>query len=48
MKTRVISAIVVLAIFIPLAILGGIWFKLAMTLIAVLGMKEFLNLPNKG
>lgn len=45
MKKRVISAAVVLAIFIPLVIIGGIWFKLAACLIAVLGLKEFLKLP---
>lgn len=45
MKKRVISAIVALAIFIPLIILGGMWFKIAATVLAVLGMREFLNLP---
>ena len=44
MKKRVISAIVALAIFIPLIILGGMWFKVAATVLAVLGMREFLNL----
>lgn len=44
MKKRVISAIVALAIFIPLIILGGMWFKVAATILAVLGMREFLNL----
>src|SRR5574344_157808 len=48
MKQRVISAIVALAIFIPLIILGGIWFKVAVCVVAVLGLKEFLNLPGKG
>ncbi len=45
MKKRVISAIVALAIFIPLIILGGIYFKIAICILAVLGMREFLNLP---
>lgn len=44
MKKRVISAIVALVIFIPLIILGGMWFKVAATILAVLGMREFLNL----
>ena len=44
MKKRVISAIVALVIFIPLIILGGMWFKVAATVLAVLGMREFLNL----
>lgn len=47
MKKRVISAIVALAIFIPLLIIGGIWFKIAVCVIAVLGMKEFLSLPSE-
>ena len=44
MKKRVISAIVALIIFIPLIILGGIYFRVAATVLAVFGMKEFLNL----
>lgn len=47
MKRRVISAIVALAIFIPLIILGGMWFKVAATILAVLGMREFLNLSGR-
>ena len=47
MKKRLISAVVALAIFIPLAIVGGIWFKIAACVLAVLGMKEFLDLPHK-
>ena len=47
MKKRVISAIVALIIFIPLVILGGIYFKIAVCILSVLGMKEFLGLPHK-
>ena len=47
MKQRVISAIVAFMIFIPLVILGGIWLKLGACILAVLGMKEFLDLPHK-
>lgn len=47
MKKRVISAIVALAIFIPLIIVGGIWLKIGACVLAVLGMKEFLDLPHK-
>lgn len=47
MKKRVISAFVALAIFIPLIALGGMWFKIAACILAVLGMKEFLELPHK-
>ena len=47
MKKRLISAVVVLAIFIPLLIIGDIYFKVAVTILAVLGLKEFLELPHK-
>lgn len=47
MKKRVISAIVALAIFIPLIIVGGIWLKIGACVLAVLGMKEFSDLPHK-
>lgn len=47
MKKRVISAIVALLIFIPLIIVGGIWFKIAATVLSILGMREILNLPGK-
>lgn len=45
MKKRVISAIVALIIFIPLILLGGMYFRVAATVLAVLGIKEFLKLP---
>lgn len=44
MKKRVISAIVALAIFVPLVIIGGLWFKLAVCVLAVIGMKEYIDL----
>ena len=44
MKKRVISAIVALLIFVPLIIIGGIWFKIGVCVVSVLAMKEFLNL----
>lgn len=47
MKKRVISAVIALAIFIPLILLGGIWFKITACIVAVLGIKEFLDLPHK-
>ena len=47
MKKRVISAIVAFAIFIPLIILGGMWFRIAACVVSVLAMKEFLSLPSK-
>lgn len=45
MKKRVISAIVALMIFIPLIALGGMWFKAAICVLAVIGMHDFLDLP---
>lgn len=47
MKKRLISAFVALIIFVPLVIIGGVWLKIAATVLAVLGMKEFLDLPHK-
>ncbi len=47
MKKRIISAVVALAIFIPLIILGGIWLKVAACILALLALKEFLDLPHK-
>ena len=47
MKKRVISAIIALAIFIPLIALGGIWFRLAVSVLAVIGMNDFLDLEGK-
>jgi len=44
MKQRVISAVIALAIVIPLYLLGGIPFRLGVALIAALGFKETLNL----
>lgn len=47
MKKRVISAVVALAIFIPLIVIGGIYFRIAVSVLSVLAMREFLNLPSK-
>lgn len=44
MKQRVISAIIMLAIVIPIFIIGGNIFKIAIFLIAMLGMKEYLDI----
>lgn len=44
MKTRIISAAVVLAVFIPLLIIGGLPFELAITLVSLLGLKEFMDI----
>ena len=47
MKTRVISAIIALSIFIPIFIMGGTVFKIALYIIAMLGMKEYLDVREK-
>ena len=44
MKTRLISAFVALVIFIPIFILGGIYFKIAISFLAVLALREILKL----
>lgn len=44
MKTRIISAIVALAIIIPLLILGGKFFAIGMGLLSVLALKEIFDL----
>lgn len=44
MKKRIISAIVALAIFIPVVYFGGKIFSIAMGMLAVLGYKELLDL----
>jgi len=43
MKTRVLSAIVMLAIFIPLLIIGNTPFSILMTLLAVVGFYELIR-----
>ncbi len=47
MKKRVISAIVALAIIIPLIILGGIYFYLGAGLIGLIGFNELLTIREK-
>ena len=43
MKERVISAIVALLIFVPIFLLGGPFFNLAIFIVAILGLKELLD-----
>ena len=47
MKTRVISAIIALLIFIPIFIMGGTIFKITIYILAMLGMKEYLDVREK-
>ncbi|MFI3307758.1 MAG: CDP-archaeol synthase [Mycoplasmatota bacterium] len=44
MKTRIISAIVAIAITLPALILGGIYFHLLLFIIAILSLKELLDI----
>lgn len=44
MKQRIISALIALIIFIPLLILGGIFFKIGLSIIGMLAIKEILDL----
>ena len=44
MKTRLISALIALIIFIPIFILGGIYFKVGISILAVLALREILKL----
>ena len=44
MKVRIISAVVLLAIFIPLLLVGGLSYSLLMLLIALLGLYELLKI----
>lgn len=47
MKTRIISAIVALIIFIPIFIIGGIPFLIAFYLLTLLGLREFMKVREK-
>ena len=44
MKKRIISAVIALAITVPLIVLGGIPFQIALMLIAAIGYKEIIDL----
>jgi len=44
MKTRVLSAIVLLAVFVPLLIIGGIPYSFLMLLISLFALREILNI----
>ena len=47
MKKRLITAIVLLAIFIPLIIIGGMYFEIALAILSTLAFKEMLDLIEK-
>ncbi len=44
MKTRIISAIIMIAILLPIFIMGGTIYDIAIWLIGLLGLKEFLDI----
>lgn len=46
MKTRVISAVIMLAILVPIFMTGGILFNLTIWLIGLFGLKEFLGIKS--
>lgn len=46
MKTRIITAIVALAVVIPLILTGGIAYNIGVYIIAILGLKEFLDIKS--
>ena len=47
MKTRIISAIVMIALFVPLLIIGEIPYLVMTTIFAVMGMWELMRLEEK-
>jgi phosphatidate cytidylyltransferase len=46
MKQRIVTAIILLAIFIPLLILGGTMFNLLVLLMGIYGLKEMIDIRN--
>ena len=42
MRTRVITAVVALAVFIPLLLIGGVPFNVLVFAMGIVGMSEFL------
>lgn len=44
MKKRVIGAALIILVFVPLLLIGGLPFKLMITLISILGMREILKI----
>ena len=47
MEKRVVSAIVMVLIFVPLLLLGGITFSVFMTLLAIAGIYELIKVREK-
>lgn len=47
MKTRVISAAILILIFVPLLLLGGIYFKVLATILSIIGLYELIKMKDK-
>ena len=47
MKKRVISAIVLIAILVPMLIIGGVPFRITVTILALGGLYELLHIQDK-
>ena len=47
MKKRIISAIIMIAIFIPILLLGGIYYPILGSILGIIGLWEILNLEKK-
>lgn len=47
MRIRILTSIILLAIFIPLIIIGGFPFEIAGTILSILSIREILNLLKK-
>lgn len=47
MKTRIISAIIMIMVVIPLVLMGGLPFKVLAIALAILGLKELIDLRKK-
>lgn len=47
MEKRVVSAIIMVLIFVPLLLLGGMTFSLFMTLLAIAGIYELIKVREK-
>ena len=45
MKTRIISALIVVALALPFIYFGGPWFVIAIGIVSILGFIEMINLP---
>ena len=44
MKKRILSAIILIALFVPLLLIGGKAFAVFMSLLAIMGLYEILNI----